>query len=97
MRYFLHLSYDGTNYCGWQVQANAPTVQQTINEALFKLLRNEIRSMGCGRTDTGVPPAIAPFRSPQRPPASIAAPPAGGGGSAQRGPVGFEKEYGHVL
>lgn len=54
MRYFLHLSYDGTNYCGWQVQANAPTVQQTINEALFKLLRNEIRSMGCGRTDTGV-------------------------------------------
>jgi len=54
MRYFLHLSYDGTNYCGWQVQANAPSVQQTINEALKKLLGQHIASMGCGRTDTGV-------------------------------------------
>ena len=54
MRYFLHLSYDGTNYCGWQVQANAPSVQQTINEALQKLLGQHIASMGCGRTDTGV-------------------------------------------
>jgi tRNA pseudouridine38-40 synthase len=54
LRYFLHLSYDGTNYCGWQVQAGAPSVQQTINEALFKLLRHHIKSMGCGRTDTGV-------------------------------------------
>ncbi|MFN8287402.1 MAG: tRNA pseudouridine synthase A [Chitinophagales bacterium] len=53
-RYFLHLRFDGTNYCGWQVQANAPSVQQMINEALFKLLGHEIRSMGCGRTDTGV-------------------------------------------
>ena len=53
-RYFLHLAFDGTNYCGWQVQANAPSVQQTINEALFKLLGHEIRSMGCGRTDSGV-------------------------------------------
>jgi len=53
-RYFLHLSYDGTNYCGWQVQANAPSVQQTINEALQKLLGHHIASMGCGRTDTGV-------------------------------------------
>ena len=54
MRYFLHLSYDGTNYCGWQVQANAPSVQQTINEGLEKLLGQHIASMGCGRTDTGV-------------------------------------------
>jgi tRNA pseudouridine38-40 synthase len=54
LRYFLHLSYDGTNYCGWQVQANAPSVQQTINEALKKLLGHHIASMGCGRTDTGV-------------------------------------------
>ena len=54
MRYFLKLSYDGTNYCGWQVQANAPSVQQTINEALQKLLGQHIASMGCGRTDTGV-------------------------------------------
>src|SRR5687767_4123400 len=54
MRYFLHLSYDGSNYCGWQVQANAPSVQETINKALEKLLRQHIKSMGCGRTDTGV-------------------------------------------
>lgn len=54
MRYFLQLCFDGTNYCGWQVQANAPSVQQAINEALFKLLGHEIKSMGCGRTDTGV-------------------------------------------
>ncbi|MBK7147336.1 MAG: tRNA pseudouridine synthase A [Bacteroidetes bacterium] len=54
MRYFLHLAYDGTNYCGWQVQANAPSVQETINKALEKLLRQHIGSMGCGRTDTGV-------------------------------------------
>ena len=54
MRYFLHLSYDGTQYCGWQVQANAPSVQQTINEALQKLLQHSISSLGCGRTDSGV-------------------------------------------
>lgn len=54
MRYILHLSYDGTNYCGWQVQANSPSIQQTINEALQKLLGQHIKSMGCGRTDTGV-------------------------------------------
>lgn len=53
-RYFIQLSYDGTNYCGWQVQSNSPSVQQTINMALRKLLGHEIKSMGCGRTDTGV-------------------------------------------
>lgn len=53
-RYFLHLAYDGSRYCGWQVQANAMSVQQTINEALQKLLGKRIASMGCGRTDTGV-------------------------------------------
>jgi tRNA pseudouridine38-40 synthase len=54
MRYFLHLSYKGTNYCGWQMQKNSPSVQQVINEALEKLLGHHIASMGCGRTDTGV-------------------------------------------
>jgi tRNA pseudouridine38-40 synthase len=53
-RYFIHLCYDGTNYSGWQVQSNAPTVQETINNALHKLLRQDIRSVGCGRTDAGV-------------------------------------------
>lgn len=54
MRYFLHLSYKGTNYSGWQMQKNSPSVQQTINEALEKLLGHHIASMGCGRTDAGV-------------------------------------------
>ena len=53
-RYFLELSYDGTVYGGWQVQRNAPSVQETINQALARICRQEIRSMGCGRTDAGV-------------------------------------------
>ncbi len=53
-RYFIHLSYDGTNYSGWQFQSNAPSVQETINKALHKLLQQPIRSTGCGRTDAGV-------------------------------------------
>ena len=54
MRFFLTLSYDGTNYSGWQTQPNAPTVQQTLEEALSTLLRQKIAVVGCGRTDTGV-------------------------------------------
>lgn len=53
-RYFVHLAYDGTRYSGWQVQKNAPSVQETINAALHKLLNIPIRSVGCGRTDSGV-------------------------------------------
>ncbi len=55
MRYFLELSYDGTNYHGWQVQPNAPSVQEKINDALLKLFRlPEVYIVGAGRTDTGV-------------------------------------------
>lgn len=53
-RYFIHLSYCGTNYCGWQKQPGDKTVQQTIEEALSKLTRESIQIVGCGRTDTGV-------------------------------------------
>lgn len=53
-RYFIELAYDGTNYHGWQVQDNAITVQQKLNEALHVLLREEVETLGCGRTDTGV-------------------------------------------
>ena len=38
MRYFITLSYDGTNYHGWQVQPNADSVQARLNDALTKLL-----------------------------------------------------------
>jgi len=53
-RYFIELSYDGTNYHGWQVQPNAPTVQQALENAMSKFLRTDISVTGAGRTDTGV-------------------------------------------
>lgn len=54
MRYFLYLSYNGANYSGWQTQPNAPTVQQTIEEALHTILREPCPILGAGRTDAGV-------------------------------------------
>ena len=54
MRYFVHLAYNGANYCGWQTQPGLPTVQQTLEQALSTLLRQPIAIVGCGRTDTGV-------------------------------------------
>ena len=53
-RYFVELSYDGTNYHGWQSQPNAVTVQQVMEQAFTTLLKEEIALTGCGRTDTGV-------------------------------------------
>ena len=53
-RYFLELGYKGTNYCGWQMQNNAVTVQQKLNEALAVVFNQTIETTGCGRTDTGV-------------------------------------------
>ncbi|WP_420582485.1 tRNA pseudouridine(38-40) synthase TruA [Reichenbachiella sp.] len=54
MRYFIDISYDGTNYHGWQIQNNAKTVQGVLNEALSTILRADISTIGSGRTDTGV-------------------------------------------
>ena len=54
IRYFIRLAYNGTNYAGWQRQPNAPSVQQTLEEALSLILRQQIRITGCGRTDAGV-------------------------------------------
>ena len=53
-RYFIKISYRGTNYHGWQIQPNAPTVQEILNRDLSLLLGEEIATTGCGRTDTGV-------------------------------------------
>lgn len=53
-RYFMEMAYNGRNYHGWQIQPNAPTVQEVINDALFKALREKINVVGAGRTDTGV-------------------------------------------
>ena len=55
MRYFLELAYKGTRYHGWQVQPNAVTVQEVLDDALNKAIRNDdIHIVGAGRTDTGV-------------------------------------------
>ncbi|HSI69460.1 MAG TPA: tRNA pseudouridine(38-40) synthase TruA [Gillisia sp.] len=54
MRYFLELAYNGKAYHGWQYQPNAPTVQETLEKALFTILRKETPVVGAGRTDTGV-------------------------------------------
>ena len=54
MRYFIELQYLGTNYHGWQVQPNAISVQQVIENALSTLLREKINIVGAGRTDAGV-------------------------------------------
>ncbi|WP_423149552.1 tRNA pseudouridine(38-40) synthase TruA [Rubrolithibacter danxiaensis] len=53
-RYFLELSYKGTAYHGWQVQPNAVTVQEVLENALCTVFRQQIETVGCGRTDTGV-------------------------------------------
>lgn len=53
-RYFIELAYQGTQYCGWQRQPNAVSVQVTIEQALEVLLRQPTPITGCGRTDTGV-------------------------------------------
>ena len=68
MRYILSLSYDGSAFCGWQIQPSSPSVQQCLEEALAKLCGGpvappqkstdfrgpRIEVTGAGRTDTGV-------------------------------------------
>ncbi len=53
-RYFIKLSFIGSNYHGWQIQPNANTVQQVLNEDFSLLLGEKVQVTGCGRTDTGV-------------------------------------------
>ncbi len=50
----LRLRYDGSRYHGWQVQKNAITVAQTMEEALAKVCGEKVKLTGCGRTDAGV-------------------------------------------
>src|SRR5512133_3902559 len=53
-RYFLFLSYRGTNFHGWQVQPGAITVQKTLDTALSLVIGEKIATTGAGRTDAGV-------------------------------------------
>lgn len=50
----LTIAYDGTNYCGWQVQPNGITVEEVLNKALQKLTGENILVIGASRTDSGV-------------------------------------------
>ena len=54
MRYFIEISYQGTNYHGWQSQPNASTVQEIIENCLSKITNNSIKLLAAGRTDSGV-------------------------------------------
>ncbi len=54
MRYFIKLSYKGTNFHGWQYQPNAVTIQEELEKVFSLLLKKEIKITGAGRTDTGV-------------------------------------------
>lgn len=50
----LYLQFDGTSYHGWQIQSNAPTVQQALSDAVFAVTKERLLPCGCGRTDAGV-------------------------------------------
>jgi tRNA pseudouridine38-40 synthase len=61
----LVVEYDGTGLCGWQRQANGPTVQAHLEDALARLLAHEVRVAGASRTDAGVHASgqVAAFRT----------------------------------
>ena len=50
----LTVAYDGTNYCGWQIQDNGITIEEVLNKELSKLLNEDIKVIGASRTDSGV-------------------------------------------
>ncbi|MBZ0255259.1 tRNA pseudouridine(38-40) synthase TruA [bacterium] len=61
----LDLEYDGTNYCGWQIQPDQPTLEQTIKTAVERIVNHPITLYSSGRTDSGVHAEqhVAHFRS----------------------------------
>lgn len=54
MRVKIVVSYDGSNYCGWQIQPNAVTIQEVLQNALFEITGEKSKIKGSGRTDAGV-------------------------------------------
>lgn len=50
----LVVAYDGTNYCGWQIQSNGVTIEEVLNKALSDLLKEPVAVIGASRTDSGV-------------------------------------------
>lgn len=54
MRYLVNIKYDGSNFNGFQIQKNDRTIQGEITKVLNKILNDEIKIVGCSRTDAGV-------------------------------------------
>lgn len=54
LNYKIKIQYDGTDFAGWQIQPNAPTIQQTITDAIKVITQKEVNLIGSGRTDAGV-------------------------------------------
>ena len=52
--YKLIIQYDGTNYAGWQIQLNAPSVQGVLQDSISQIINEKINLIGAGRTDSGV-------------------------------------------
>ena len=50
----IFVAYDGTNYCGWQIQPNGITIEEKLNKALNRLTGEDIRVIGASRTDSGI-------------------------------------------
>lgn len=48
------VAYDGTNYCGWQLQPNGITIEEVLNRKISGLTGEDIRVIGASRTDSGV-------------------------------------------
>jgi len=53
-RYKITLAYDGTDYGGWQIQPNSPTVQAQVEKAVHAITQEQVKIHGSGRTDQGV-------------------------------------------
>jgi len=52
--YKITIEYEGTDFCGWQIQANSKTIQEELQKAIKTILREEVNLIGAGRTDSGV-------------------------------------------
>ncbi len=54
MRYLFKIEYDGTEFCGWQKQKHAVSIQECLSNAAFQLTQEKVTFHGAGRTDSGV-------------------------------------------